>query len=69
MVIKDLGFITLYTKAFTMELLRYEITAGFFKGVLFGIRHYPFEDKQIYEEDIVIYFGIFQLVITKIYRK
>jgi len=67
--IKDLGFITLYTKAFTMELLRYEITAGFFKGVLFGIRHYPFEDEQIYEEDIVIYFGIFQLIITKIYRK
>jgi hypothetical protein len=67
--IKDSSFITLYTKAFTMELLRYEITAGFFKGVLFGIRHYPFEDEQIYEEDIVIYFGIFQLIITKIYRK
>lgn len=69
MGIKDLCFITLYTKAFTMELLRYEITAGFFKGVLFGIRHYPFEDEEIYEEDIVIYFGIFQLIITKIYRK
>ena len=69
MGIKDLGFITLYTKAFTMELLRYEIKVGFFKGVLFGIRHYPFEDEQIYEEDIVIYFGIFQLIITKIYRK
>ena len=54
---------------FTMELLRYEIKAGVFKGVLFGVRHYPFEDEQIYEEDIVVYFGIFQLVITKIYRK
>ena len=52
-----------------MKLLRYEIKAGFFKGVLFGIRHYPFEDEQICEEDIVIYFGIFQLIITKIYRK
>ena len=52
-----------------MELLRYEIKAGVFKGVLFGIIHYPFEDEQIYEEDIVVYFGIFQLVITKIYRK
>jgi hypothetical protein len=52
-----------------MELLRYEIKAGVFKGVLFGVRHYPFEDEQIYEEDIVVYFGIFQLVITKIYRK
>ena len=52
-----------------MELLRYEIKAGVFKEVLFGIRHYPFEDEQIYEEDIVVYFGIFQLVITRIYRK
>jgi hypothetical protein len=52
-----------------MKLLRYEVKVGFFKGILFGIRHYPFDDVEIYEEDIVIYFGIFQLVITKIYRK
>ena len=52
-----------------MKLLRYEIRLGVFKGVLFGIRHYPFEDSEIYEEDIVIYFGIFQLVFTKIYQK
>ncbi len=52
-----------------MELLRYEIKVGFFKGILFGIRHYPFEDLEIYEEDIVVYFGIFQLVITRIFRK
>ena len=48
-----------------MELLRYEVKAGVFKGILFGVRHYPFDDIEIYEEDIVIYFGIFQLVITK----
>jgi len=52
-----------------MRLLGYEIRLGVFKGVLFGIRHYPFEDLEIYEEDIVIYFGIFQLVITRIYQK
>ena len=52
-----------------MKLLRYEVRLGVFKGVLFGIRHYPFDDLEIYEEDIVIYFGIFQLVITKIYEK
>ena len=52
-----------------MKLLRYEIKVGFFKGILFGVRHYPFDDEEIYEEDIVFYFGIFQLVITKIYRK
>jgi hypothetical protein len=52
-----------------MKLLRYEIRLGIFKGVLFGIRHYPFEDSEIYEEDIVFYFGIFQIVFTKIYQK
>lgn len=52
-----------------MKLLRYEIKVGFFKGLLLGIRHYPFNDKEIYEEDIVLYFGIVQLVITKIYEK
>ena len=52
-----------------MELLSYQIKVGFFKGVLFGIRHYAFEDEEIYEEDIVLYFGLFQLIITRIYRK
>ena len=52
-----------------MKLVRYEIKVGVFKGVLFGIRHYPFEDKEIYEEDIVLYFGLVQLVITRIYSK
>ena len=52
-----------------MELLSYQIKVGFFKGVLFGIRHYPFEDEETFEEDIVLYFGLFQLIITRIYRK
>jgi len=52
-----------------MRLKGYEIRLGVFKGLLFGIRHYPFEDSEIYEQDIVIYFGIFQLIITSIYQK
>ena len=52
-----------------MNLIRYEIKAGFFKGFLFGVRHYPFDDEEIYEEDIVLYIGIFQIIITLIYEK
>ena len=37
-----------------MELLRYEIKAGVFKGVLFGVRHYPFEDKK-YTKKILLF--------------
>ena len=52
-----------------MKLVRYEIKFGVFKGILFGIRHYPFEDEKTYEEDIVLYIGLVQLIITRIYRK
>ena len=52
-----------------MNLIRFEIKAGFFKGFLFGIRHYPFDDEDIYEEDIVLYIGIFQIILTLIYEK
>ena len=54
-----------------MTLIRYEIKAGFFKGLLFGIRHYnyTFNDIEMYEEDIVLYIGIFQIIVTKIYEK
>lgn len=51
-----------------MRLNRYEVKAGFFKGLLIGIRHYPFYDDDIYEEDIVIYLGMIQLIITRIYE-
>jgi len=52
-----------------MKLIRYEIKAGFFKGFLFGVRHYHFYDEEIYEEDIVLYIGIFQIILTLIYQK
>ena len=52
-----------------MRLQRYEFKLGFFKGLLVGIRHYSFEDDNIYEEDIVLYFGMIQLIITKIYHQ
>ena len=51
-----------------MNLVRYELRVGFFKGLLIGIRHYPFYNKDSYEEDIVIYVGIFQIIITKFYE-
>ena len=52
-----------------MNLVRYEVKIGFFKGLLLGVRHYPFESEEVYEEDIVFYLGIIQLVITRIYQK
>ena len=52
-----------------MNLVRYEVKIGFFKGLLLGLRHYHFQNEEIYEEDIVLYFGIVQLVITRIYQK
>ncbi len=52
-----------------MKLIRYEIRLGLFKGLALGIRHYPFEDEDMYEEDVVIMIGIFQIIITKIYQK
>ena len=52
-----------------MTLIRYELKAGFFKGLLIGIRHYTFDDVEMYEEDIVLYIGIFQIIVTKIYEK
>ena len=52
-----------------MNLVRYELKVGFFKGLLFGIRHYTFNDIEMYEEDIVLYIGIFQIILTLIYEK
>ena len=52
-----------------MKLARYEVRVGMFKGVLFGMREYDFESEDVREKDVVIYFGIFQLVVTLIYNK
>tara|TARA_R110000765_G_scaffold125415_2_gene222975 strand:+ start:868 stop:1026 length:159 start_codon:yes stop_codon:yes gene_type:complete len=52
-----------------MELTRYEISIGIFKGVLFGIREYDFEGEDIREKEVVLYLGMFQVVLTLIYNK
>lgn len=52
-----------------MKLTRYEISIGIFKGVLFGIREYGFESEDIREKEIVLYLGMFQVVLTLIYNK
>ena len=51
-----------------MGLVRVEISAGIFKGVLFGMREYDFMNEDVREKDIVIYIGMFQLIITLIYN-
>ena len=52
-----------------MELVRYELRAGMFKGILFGVREYDFHSEDVVEKDIVVYFGMFQLIVTLIYNK
>ena len=51
-----------------MELTRYEIRAGIVPGLLFGVREYDFESEDVREKDIVIYLGMFQVIITLIYN-
>ena len=52
-----------------MELVRYEIRTGIFPGVLFGIREYDFDSDDVREKDIVLYAGMFQVILTLIYNK
>lgn len=52
-----------------MELVRYELRVGMCKGILFGMREYDFQSEDVTEKDIVIYFGMFQLIVTLIYNK
>lgn len=54
-----------------MELVRWELSLGLVKGLLFGVRQYSFqsEDKEVYEEDVVLYLGMCQVVLTLIYAK
>ena len=54
-----------------MELVRWELSIGIVKGILFGIRQYSFQsqDKEVYEEDVVLYLGIAQVVLTLVYVK
>ena len=51
-----------------MKLVRWELKIGFFKGLLLGMRHYYFKsnDDEVFEEDLVIYIGVIQIVITLI---
>ena len=51
-----------------MKLARWELKIGFFKGLLLGMRHYYFMGKgeDVMEEDIVVYLGVLQIVITLI---
>lgn len=51
-----------------MKLVRWELKIGFFKGLLLGMRHYYFKskDEEVFEEDVVIYIGVIQIVITLI---
>tara|TARA_R110000737_G_scaffold236826_1_gene249245 strand:+ start:165 stop:320 length:156 start_codon:yes stop_codon:yes gene_type:complete len=51
-----------------MELVRFEITAGIFPGILFGIREYNFIQEDVEEKDIVLYFGMIQITLTLIYN-
>ena len=61
-----------------MKLARWELKIGFFKGLLLGMRHYYFmgtgdietgEEVEIMEEDVVVYLGVLQIVVTLIYIK
>ena len=54
-----------------MELVRWELSLGIVKGILFGVRQYSFQsqDKEVYEEDVVLYVGMIQIVLTLIYAK
>ncbi len=54
-----------------MKLVRWELKIGFFKGLLLGMRHYYFkgEDERVMEEDVVVYLGVLQIVVTFIYNK
>ena len=61
----QLGYFFVYCD---MELVRFEITAGIFPGILFGIREYNFIQEDVEEKDIVLYFGMIQITLTLIYN-
>ncbi len=54
-----------------MKLIRWELKTGLFKGLLFGVRHYFFNNETkegilLQEEDIVLYLGVVQIILTLI---
>lgn len=51
-----------------MKLQRIELTAGFVKGLVFGVRPYEFKGDGVYEVDHVLYLGIVSIVLTAIYE-
>lgn len=50
------------------ELMYYEVKLGMMPGVLFGMREYKFKTDLTLEKDVVVYFGIFQLILTLVYK-
>lgn len=51
------------------QLMYYEVKLGMMPGVLFGIREYNFKTEATQEKDVVLYFGIFQIILTLVYNK
>jgi len=51
-----------------MKTIDWELKVGLFKGLLLGVRHYYRSDESgdYKEEDIVIYIGMVQVILTKI---
>ena len=50
------------------ELMFYEVKLGMMPGVLFGMREYKFKTDLTLEKDVVVYFGMFQLILTLVYK-
>ena len=51
------------------ELVRRELKLGIFPGVLFGFRKYHFKREDVKEKDFVLYLGMFQIILTIVYRR
>ena len=54
-----------------MELVRWILSVGLVKGLVFGIRPYEFRSKEedVYEVDHVLYLGFIQIILTTIYAE
>lgn len=51
-----------------MKLQRIELSVGFVKGLVFGIRPYEFKGDGVYEVDHVLYLGVINIILTAIYE-
>lgn len=54
-----------------MSLVRWILSVGLVKGLVFGIRPYEFWSKEedVYEVDHVLYLGFIQVILTTIYAE